>query len=159
MKKGGRGTLSSELNKRDDDLGQAGTKLMQLWIDCGSAVRTGLPLAWQQQAYHGLDEEVRRGEAVWGLPAVQDGLVVRSARCCRLESKRDLPVSPEHAKLSRGGHHDRLIQRIESTTEVWLEMPGGRTHTKNSCGLPTGEPQSPCDLLDGGRPEPWAELS
>ena len=27
------GTLSSELNKRDDDLGQAGTKLMQLWID------------------------------------------------------------------------------------------------------------------------------
>src|SRR5260370_6991229 len=27
------GTLSSELNKRDDGLGQAGTKLMQLWID------------------------------------------------------------------------------------------------------------------------------
>jgi hypothetical protein len=27
------GTLSSELNKRDDVLGQAGTKLMQLWID------------------------------------------------------------------------------------------------------------------------------
>src|SRR6266568_9303875 len=27
------GTLCSELNKRDDDLGQAGTKLMQLWID------------------------------------------------------------------------------------------------------------------------------
>jgi hypothetical protein len=27
------GALSSELNKRDDGLGQAGTKLMQLWID------------------------------------------------------------------------------------------------------------------------------
>ena len=27
------GTLCSELNKRDDGLGQAGTKLMQLWID------------------------------------------------------------------------------------------------------------------------------
>ena len=27
------GTLSSELDKRDDGLGQAGTKLMQLWID------------------------------------------------------------------------------------------------------------------------------
>ena len=27
------GTLSSELNKRDDGLGQAGTKFMQLWID------------------------------------------------------------------------------------------------------------------------------
>src|SRR6476620_4856563 len=27
------GTRSSELTKRDDDLGQAGTKLMQLWID------------------------------------------------------------------------------------------------------------------------------
>jgi AcrR family transcriptional regulator len=27
------GSLSSELNKRDDGLGQAGTKLMQLWID------------------------------------------------------------------------------------------------------------------------------
>jgi hypothetical protein len=27
------GTLSSELNKRDDGLGHAGTKLMQLWID------------------------------------------------------------------------------------------------------------------------------
>src|ERR1700727_7696 len=29
------GTLSSELNKRDDGLGQAGTKFMQLWIDWG----------------------------------------------------------------------------------------------------------------------------
>ena len=27
------GTLTSELNKRDDVLGQAGTQLMQLWID------------------------------------------------------------------------------------------------------------------------------
>src|ERR1700687_2994964 len=27
------GALCSELNKRDDDLGRAGTKLMQLWID------------------------------------------------------------------------------------------------------------------------------
>jgi TetR/AcrR family transcriptional regulator, transcriptional repressor for nem operon len=27
------GTLCSELDKRDDDLGQAGAKLMQLWID------------------------------------------------------------------------------------------------------------------------------
>src|SRR3981081_4804786 len=27
------GTLCSELDKRDDDLGQAGTKLMQLWIE------------------------------------------------------------------------------------------------------------------------------
>jgi len=27
------GTLSSELNKRDDGLAEAGTKLMQLWID------------------------------------------------------------------------------------------------------------------------------
>src|SRR3981081_1615077 len=29
------GTLSSELNKRDDGLGQAGTKLMQLWSEQG----------------------------------------------------------------------------------------------------------------------------
>ena len=46
------GTLSSELNKRDDDLGQAGTKLMQLWID------------WAEQQFRAMGRRDARDLAV-----------------------------------------------------------------------------------------------
>ena len=46
------GTLSSELNKRDDGLGQAGTKLMQLWID------------WAEQQFRAMGRRDARDLAV-----------------------------------------------------------------------------------------------
>ena len=46
------GALSSELNKRDDDLGQAGTKLMRLWID------------WAEQQFRAMGRRDARDLAV-----------------------------------------------------------------------------------------------
>src|SRR5258708_11920146 len=46
------GTLCSELDKRDDDLGQAGTKLMQLWID------------WAEQQFRAMGRRDARDLAV-----------------------------------------------------------------------------------------------
>jgi AcrR family transcriptional regulator len=46
------GTVCSELNKRDDGLGQAGTKLMQLWID------------WAEQQFRAMGRRDARDLAV-----------------------------------------------------------------------------------------------
>ena len=46
------GTLCSELDKRDDDLGQAGAKLMQLWID------------WAEQQFRSMGRRDARDLAV-----------------------------------------------------------------------------------------------
>jgi TetR/AcrR family transcriptional repressor of nem operon len=46
------GTLCSELNKREDDLGQAGKKLMQLWID------------WAEQQFRAMGRRDARDLAV-----------------------------------------------------------------------------------------------
>ena len=73
------GTLCSELNKRDDGLGQAGTKLMQLWID------------WAEQQFRAMGRRDARDLAVALIAAYQGimlltntfrepELVVREAR-------------------------------------------------------------------------------
>jgi AcrR family transcriptional regulator len=76
------GTLCSELDKRDDGLGQAGTKLMQLWID------------WAERQFRAMDRRDARDLAVALIAAYQGimlltntfrqpELIVREAR--RLE--------------------------------------------------------------------------
>jgi TetR/AcrR family transcriptional regulator, transcriptional repressor for nem operon len=53
------GTLCSELNKRDDDLGQTSTKLMQLWID------------WAEQQFRAMGRRDARDLAVALIAAYQ----------------------------------------------------------------------------------------
>jgi TetR/AcrR family transcriptional regulator, transcriptional repressor for nem operon len=76
------GTLCSELNKRDDRLGQAGTKLMQLWIE------------WAEEQFRAMGRRDARDLAVALIAAYQGitllantfrepELIVREAR--RLE--------------------------------------------------------------------------
>jgi AcrR family transcriptional regulator len=57
------GTLSSELDKRDDGLGQAGTKLMQLWID------------WAEQQFRSMGRRDARDLAV-ALVASYQGIML-----------------------------------------------------------------------------------
>src|SRR4030088_2758340 len=62
------GTLSSELNKRDDRLGQAGTKLMQLWID------------WAERQFRAMGRRDARDLAV-ALIASYQGIMLLANTC------------------------------------------------------------------------------